>query len=107
MSRVTRENFIKYSKKLLEVGCKVCPCCLSDKLEFKTDEEHTEYSLTCKVCGLGVRDHLFSRVKNTWNHRVLDIRELNKITHDIGCEWWDDNEQELITITLGEGGGNE
>lgn len=103
MSKITRESFIKYSNKIIEDGFKICPCCLSSKLEFMTDEEHTEYELRCKLCGVGVRDHIFSRIRKNWNHRSINIKELNDVTHDINCTWWDTEKAELVVITLEEG----
>lgn len=98
MSQITRIGFITYSKKLLKEGVKVCPCCLSDKIIFNTDEEHTEYKLVCKLCNIGIHDHLFSRIKKSWNNRRLENIEINKITHNIECTWWDDNKQEEMII---------
>lgn len=100
MSRITQESFVNYSKRMIKDGFKICPCCLSSKLEFRTDDEHSEYILECKSCGVGVRNHIFARIKKAWNNRCLSMTELNKVTHDIDCTWWDDDKQEVITVTL-------
>lgn len=98
MSRITRESFIEYSRKLLADGSKVCPCCLSSSLEFTTDDEHQEYWLECKVCHIGIRDHLFTRVKKSWNQRNLDNPKINKITHNIECTWWNEAIQKVENV---------
>lgn len=100
MSQITREKFIDFSRKILQDGAKVCPCCLWEDLDFGTDDDHTEYWLECRRCHIKMTDHLFRRTYQNWNCRVLDDPRINEITHDIKCEWWNDELYTVETVTL-------
>ena len=94
------KKFIDFSRKIIQNGVKVCPCCLWKGIVFSTDDSHTEYWLECRKCHIKVTDHLFKRVIQTWNYRALDNQSINEITHDIECEWWNNELHTVETVTL-------
>lgn len=96
---ISFDRFQTYAKKLLKDGTNICPCCLSKKITFTTDDEHNEFWLECKVCHVGVRNSQFSRTHRSWEHRPSNIPQLNEITHDIECEYWDETIYDTRTIT--------
>lgn len=102
MGQITFDKFKNYATKLLQNGTPVCPCCLSDRLMFTTDDDHQEFWLECRVCHIGVRNSLFSFVRRNWENRPAKIQELHKVTHDITCSYWDDSINNIQYVTLPE-----
>lgn len=99
MGRIKYDSFKRYALKLLRDGVPVCPCCLWPGLEFTTDDDHEEYWLECRKCHIGRHDAVFSHISQSWRHRALDDLRIRTLTHDIQCEWWDDDSQDNIYIT--------
>lgn len=96
---ISFDRFQTYANKLLKDGTKICPCCLSRKIIFTTDDEHNEFWLECKACHVGVRNSQFSRTHRSWEHRPPHIQQINETTRDIECEYWDGTLNNIRTVT--------
>lgn len=98
--RIEFDRFREYALKLLNDGTKVCPCCLSKRIQFTTDDGHDEFWLECASCHMGVRDHLFSRVHAIWEKRPSGVSKIGQVTYDIECSYYDDGTGTVKYVTM-------
>lgn len=97
---ITWQRFESVARKLLQNGVKVCPCCLHDHIEFSTTDDHRTYILECAACHIGIQASLMFQIRERWNRRYIKDERINKITHNITCDYLDTDADMIRSVCL-------